>query len=64
MQASAVLCVNRERAYLVATWLSSCAAVHAVRPDLWAEWSECAELFDVCGAFAEAELAFREDYSW
>jgi len=56
--------MHRERAYLVSTWLSSCAAVHAVRPDLWAEWSECAELFAECGEFVETELGFRDDYAW
>ena len=55
---------KRERAYLVSTWLASCAAVWAVRRDLWEDWSECKELYRTCGSFVETTLDFRQDYVW
>lgn len=49
---------------ILGAWLSSCASMHAVRPDLFNDWGECARLHDACGEFFERVLQFRTDYEW
>jgi hypothetical protein len=54
---------KQDRVTMVATWLSYCAAVYHVRPDLWQSWDECKQLHDACGNFVRTELKVRPGWN-
>jgi hypothetical protein len=53
-----------QRAITVVSWLSYCAAVSKVRPNLFAEWEECQGLYERCGGFVSTVLNLRKGYTW